>query len=99
MAIIIEEEKNKTNIMGIAGWAAFIAIIIFAVYFVFFAPAESVIVVPPANLTSITPISEITLYPQDVANNKLFQSLQQYVSSSSVQGSAAVGRANPLIQP
>ena len=99
MAIIIEEDKNKSNIIGIAGWVAFIAIVLFAVYYIFFAPAESVIVIPPANLTSITPISEITLYPQDVANNKLFQSLQQYVSSSSVQGSAAVGRANPLIQP
>jgi len=99
MAIIIEEDKNKSNIMGIAGWVAFVAIILFAVYYVFFAPAESVIVVPPANLTSITPISEITLYPQDVANNKTFQSLQQYVSSSSVQSPAAVGRTNPFIQP
>jgi hypothetical protein len=99
MAIIIEEEKGRTNIMSIAGWMVFFAIIVVAIYYIFFAPPQSVIVVPPANLVSITPISEITLNPQDVANSQLFQSLRQYVSSSVAQGPVAVGRANPLIPP
>lgn len=99
MAIVIEEEKSRTNVMSTAGWLVFFAIIIIAIYYVFFAPAESVIVVPPANLISITPITQITLTPQDVTNSQLFQSLRQYVSSSTSQSPAAVGRANPLIPP
>jgi len=99
MAIVIEEEKSRTNIIGVAGWLIFLVIIAAAIYYIFFAQAESVIVVPPASLASITPISQITLNPQAVTSNKLFQSLQQYASSSATQGPAAVGRANPLIPP
>ena len=98
MAIVIEEEKSRTNIVGVAGWLVFFAIIAIAAYYIFLAPAESVIITPPASLVSITPVSQITINPQDVTSNQLFQSLQQYVTSSA-QGQAAVGRANPLIPP
>jgi len=97
MAIVIEEEKNTAGIAGIMGWLVFFAIVAIAIYFVFFAPAESVIVTPPANLVSITSLSQVAFNPQNVTSNQLFQSLQQYVSSST--GSAPVGRANPLIPP
>ena len=99
MAIVIEEEKSNTNIMGIAGWLVFLAIIAVAAYYILFAPAPSVVIVPPANLASIAPLSQITLNPQSVTTNQLFQSLQQYVPSSTAQGPAAVGRANPLVPP
>jgi len=99
MAIIIEEEKSKTHVMGAAEWMVFFVIIMVAVYYIFFAPAQSVIVIPPASLASITPISEITINPQDVTGNQLFQSLRQYVSSSVAQGPASVGRTNPLVPP
>ena len=99
MAIVIEEEKSRTNIARVAGWLVFFAVILIAVYYIFLAPAASVIIVPPANFTSITPISQITLNPQDVTNNQLFQSLRQYVSSSSAQSLVTAGRANPLIPP
>lgn len=99
MAIVIEEEKNRTNIMGAAGWLMFFVIVAIALYYVFLAPAEPVIVTPPANLASITPISQVAFNPQNVISNQLFQSLHQYFSSSSVQNVAAVGRANPLMPP
>jgi hypothetical protein len=99
MAIVIEEEKNRTNIMGIAGWLVFFAIIVVAAYFIFLAPAESIIVSPPANLASITPISKVAFNPQSITNDKVFQSLQQYVPPLTLPGSAAVGRANPFIPP
>lgn len=98
MAIIIEEEKNRANIMGIVGWLVFFAVIAAAIYYVFFAAPTSVITPPPANLASTAPISQITLHPEDVVNNKLFQSLKQYVSSSS-QPPAVIGRPNPFIPP
>ena len=99
MAIVIEEEKNRTNIMGIAGWLVFFAIIVAAAYYVFFAPAESIIISPPANLASITSVSQVAFSPQSVTSDKTFQSLQQYVPSPSAQGPATIGRANPFIPP
>jgi hypothetical protein len=99
MAIVIEEEKSRTNIMGIAGWLVFLAIAAAAIYYIFFAPAASIVIVPPANLASIAPLSQLTINPQNVTTNQLFQSLQQYVPSSTAQSAAAVGRANPLVPP
>lgn len=98
MAIVIEEEeKNGASIMGIAGWLVIIAVALGAIYYLFVAAPGSVIVTPPANLASTTPLSEITLHPENVENNPLYQSLKQYVPSSTA--SAAVGRTNPFIPP
>jgi len=99
MAIVIEEEKSKSNIMGILGLIVFFAVIAGAIYYVFFAAPESVVITPPANLSVITPLSKITLHPEDVTNSQLFQSLKQYVPSSAAPSSSAIGRANPFVAP
>ncbi len=99
MAIIIEEEKRKSNIIGMIGWLAFFSAIIAAIYYLFFVSPDLTIMAPPAGLASTTPISAITLHPEDIANNQTFQSLKQYVFTSGAQTSAVAGRANPFLLP
>ncbi len=98
MAIVIEEEKNSSgSIMSVIGWLVFIAVGVGAVYYLFFAAPESVIVAPSANFASTTSLAGITIHASAVTQNPLFQSLKQYVPSSTVPSST--GRSNPFIPP
>jgi hypothetical protein len=74
-----------------------IAIIIVAAYYIFFASPASVIIVPSGSLQNIAPISQVNLNAQNVLNSQQFQSLQQYVATSSAP--APVGRTNPFVSP
>jgi len=94
MAIVIEEEKNGTSVMGVVMWVVVFAIIIAAVYYVFFAQPQLVEVVAPANFKNINPLANINLNPEDVVNSRNFQSLKQYVTPSSPEN---FGRSNPFL--
>ena len=97
MAIIVEEEKKNSNVSGMAGLIGFFIIILVAVYYVFFAPATSVIVQTPNTLMSISPISQININTDNIMNNKLLESLKQYVLP--LQVASTSGRSNPLLTP
>lgn len=93
MAIVIEEEKNQTNIIGIVTWLVVILVVGIAAYYIFFARPQLVEMVAPSAFQNINTISKINLNPEEVVNSKLFQSLKLYVSLP-VPGSA--GRSNPF---
>jgi capsule polysaccharide export protein KpsE/RkpR len=99
MAIVIEEEKGKSNIIGILAWFCMLVIIAGAIYYIFFAAPELVVIAPPASLSQTTPISQITLHPEDVTQSQSFGLLKSYIPSSTAQGSASVGRSNPFVSP
>ncbi|MBU6500334.1 MAG: hypothetical protein KGJ89_00695 [Patescibacteria group bacterium] len=94
MAIVLEEEKNKTNIVSIITWLAVLGIIVAAVYYIFFNQPQLVEVAAPANFQNVDPLSKIKLNPEDVINSQSFQSLKQYVAPP-VPGNA--GRDNPFV--
>jgi hypothetical protein len=94
MAIIIEEEKNKTGLVTIAAWIIILIIIASAIYYIFFAKPQLIEVSPPAGFENINPLSKINLNPSDVVNNAAFQSLKQYITLP-VPGN--YGRSNPFV--
>lgn len=100
MAIIVEEEKNKVNLIRLGGWIIFFGVIIAAAYYIFFAAPELVIIPTPPSLTELTPIASLTLTPTDVLNSPDFTQLQTpSFPLPTAQGPASVGRPNPFIAP
>jgi len=96
MAIVIEEEQNKTNIIGIVTWLVILAIIAVAAYYVFFKAPPFVEVAPPTNLINIDPLAHLNIDPGAVVNGQSFQSLKQYITPPE-PGNA--GRPNPFLAP
>ncbi len=96
MAIIVEEEKTKVNILKIVMWVALLAIIGVAVYYIFFAEPQLVeFAVPPAFL-NINPLATVSLNPDEVINGQAFQALKPYVTPPTPGNS---GRPNPFAPP
>jgi uncharacterized membrane protein YdfJ with MMPL/SSD domain len=97
MAIIIEEEKKNSNISSSAGWIVFLIVIALAVYYIFFAPSQSVIVPTPANLMSVSSVSQINIDTQDMGSSTAMGSLKQYIQPLVVASTS--GRQNPFLVP
>lgn len=100
MAIVIEEERSRVNIMSILGWLVVTVMIATTVYYVFFAAPDLVIITPSGDFQNIAPIAQISLHPEDVLNSPAFQALKAPpFALPTPQGPAAVGRQNPLVSP
>jgi hypothetical protein len=100
MAIVIEEEKSRVNLVNLGGWVVVLGVLGAAVYYLFFVAPEFVIVSPPADFQTITPIAQVSLHPEDVLNSASFQSLKSpSFALPDPHGPNAVGRGNPFIAP
>lgn len=99
MAIIVEENKKKSNVLGIVGWLVFLAIIAAAIYYVFFAQPELVPIPAAGNLGTIAPITQLSLQPETVVQGPAFQALTSTIALPTPQGPAAVGRTDPFVAP
>ena|ERR1700722_13005911 len=99
MAIIVEEEKNRSNFASVIGWVVLLGIILVAVYYILFAPPAAVVVTPPVNFASVTAITQLNFNPTSVTSSTSFEALQQYVSEPTSTGPAAVGRTDPFLAP
>ncbi|MDO8536845.1 MAG: hypothetical protein Q7R94_01205 [bacterium] len=95
MAIIIEEEGGKINIVRVITWIAILAIIVIAVYYVFFAQPQLVEIAVPPTFRNIETIAKgIGLKPDEIIGGPAFRSLQPYITLP-VPGNA--GRPNPFL--
>jgi hypothetical protein len=99
MAIIIEEEKPRSNLSNTVGIGVMVIVVATAAYYIFFAPATPAIVTPPASFGDITPITQLSLQPSSVTNNPEFQSLKEDVPQPLATGPTPLGRTNPFIAP
>lgn len=100
MAIIVEEEKNKVNLIRLGGWLVILVVFGAAIYYVFFAAPELVIIAPPPSFSMIAPITQVALHPEDVLNSPAFTALKTPpFALPTPQGPAPVGRSNPFIAP
>lgn len=100
MAIVVEEERSRVNIVSLAGWVVVIGVVAVAAYFLFFAAPQLVAITPPADYQDISPAVGFTLQPQDVLNSAAFQALTPpSFPLPTPQGPASVGRTNPFIAP
>jgi hypothetical protein len=99
MAIIVEEEKKKTNILGIAGWVVFIGLVLAVIYYIFFASPTLVVIPASGAISTIAPIANANLNPQGIVSSTQFESLQSNITLPTPESPASVGRANPFITP
>jgi|SRR6185437_1752671 len=99
MAIIVEEEKRKSNIGMIVGWVVILGIVGAAVYYVFFAAPELIEIPATGALSTIAPIAQVSLHPEDVINSAGFTALKPGIPNPTSTGPSAVGRTNPFIAP
>ncbi len=76
MAIVVEEEQSRTDIVRLLGWLTVLCIIGAAVYYIFFAAPELVVIPTPTGFNTITPLAQMTIHPEDVLNSAAFQTLK-----------------------
>ena len=95
MAIIVEEENNKSSVslILVASWVVAIAIVGAGAYYVFFANPQLVETALPSNFKNTQDLSKINLQPDEVANNLFFKSLRTPIVP---QNAASPGKANPF---
>jgi len=98
MAIIVEEEKKRTNVVGLLGWIGIIVFVLVAAYYIFFAAPQLVAIQPSGSLGAIAPIANINLNPTDITNSPVFQSLQSTIPPIN-PSSTISGRSNPFVAP
>lgn len=99
MAIIVEEGRKRTNLLGIAGWVVFLGILAVAAYYIFFVSPELVPIAATGSLSTIAPIANVNLNPQTIVGSAQFQSLQSNIALPTPQSPNGVGRPNPFIAP
>ena len=98
MAIIIEEDRRRSNFAGLIGWFVIAVIIVVAIYYVFIAAPEVVIITPNDAVNQIAPIAQDSIDVGSVVGSPAFKAL---VPSSIpvVPTSTSGGRPNPFIAP
>jgi hypothetical protein len=99
MAIIVEEEKKKSNIIGVVAWIAFFVIVGTAIYYIFFAAPVATVPTATGNLSTLAPLASTTLQPQNLVNTPAFVALHSPIPNPTPQGPVSVGRQNPFIAP
>ena len=99
MAIIVEEEKSRSNLTTLVGWFVIIVVILATVYYIFFAAPSPAVVTPPTGFADITSITQIQFDPASVVNSPAFETLKRSIPEPTSTGPVAVGRTNPFIAP
>ncbi len=94
MAILIEQQKNRTNWFSLGVTAFVIFAIIFVIYFLFFAPTPGIEIVIPSSLQSADQVSAVQVDPSTVLNSREFRSLRVYTG---LPGMGQIGRDNPFL--
>ncbi|HVM76729.1 MAG TPA: hypothetical protein VMU07_01080 [Candidatus Paceibacterota bacterium] len=101
MAIVIEEEKSRSNIVRIIGWLVILGVVGAAIYYIFFAQPQLAIIAPAGNLNAVAPIVESNIDPNQVLGSDAFKALKAApvppVPTST--GNSPSGRPNPFIAP
>jgi hypothetical protein len=99
MAIIVEEEKNRSNLATLVGWFVILVVILAAAYYIFLAAPSPAVITPPTGFANITSITQIQFDPTSVVNSASFNSLKQSIPEPTSTGPVSIGRANPFVAP
>lgn len=99
MAIVVEEGKKSANVVGLLGWVVVLAVIGCSIYYIFFAAPQLVVIPATGTISTIAPITQLNLNPQQVIGSPAFTALTSTIVLPTPQSPAAVGRADPFIAP
>jgi hypothetical protein len=100
MAIVVEEERSKVNIIQLLGWFTVLGVVGASLYYLFFAAPDLVVIPPPPSFTAVAPLSSISVSPESVLNSPAYTALKAPpFPLPTPQGPAQVGRVNPFVAP
>lgn len=94
MAIVVEEEKSKSNIVSILMWLVIIGVVIYLAYYLFFAHPEKIDLNLPVSVSSTTELVNISISPDQVLGSDKFKALTPSEPASST---AMTGKTNPFM--
>ena len=94
MAILIEQQKRKTNWFGILTFLFLLLVIFGGGYFLFFSPTPGIEVIIPSSLESAEQLSEVQIDPSALIANPALKKLRMYGGQPSI---GTVGRQNPFL--
>jgi len=94
MAIVVEQEKRKSNLIVFIGWLAVMITIVVIIYYLFFQKPELIPITASTDFSLATRVSQIDINPSIVINDVKFSTRQPYVS---VPGIGEARRANPFL--
>jgi len=80
MAIIVEEEKRRTNWFSLILVISLAGMLVALIYYLFFAPTPLIEKVISQNMQSLKELSGIKLNAESLVNNPKFQILKQYIN-------------------
>lgn len=95
MAIVVEENRNKTGFLKFVAWLFTLGLIAAAIYYIFLKNPEIVGGLPKVGLDSASDLSKIKLDIDEIANNPQFQVLKQHIGA---EFQAQTGRENPFLE-
>ncbi len=94
MAILMQQQKQKTNWFAVLVFLFLIAVIFGGGYFLFFSPTPGIDIIIPTPLVSAEKISKVTIDSAQIINNPVLKNLRHYGTTPSAGN---VGRQNPFM--
>lgn len=94
MAILLQQQKRKTNWFAVFVFLFLIAVIFGGGYFLFFAPTPGIDIIIPASLGTAEKISKVHIDPAQIINDPMLKNLRHYGTAPSAGN---VGRKNPFM--
>ncbi len=95
MAIVLEQQKRRTNWFAVIVFIFILAVILGLAYFLFFAPTPGIEIIVPSQLEEAAGLAELELDPNKLISDPVLKSLRQYGTQPSI---GIIGRDNPFVE-
>ena len=96
MAILVEEEGNKTNIFKLLIWAGTLIIVMVAIYYIFFVNPPLIEVAIPPSFVNIKTLGTALIDVNQIISGPAMSSLDKHVTVPEPDPGSA-GRPNPFV--
>lgn len=94
MAIVVEQEKGRSDIFVFVGWLGVMITIVVIIYYLFFQKPELIPIPQSSDFSLTSNVAGIEINPSIVINDPAFSNRQPYVS---IPGIGQTGRPNPFL--
>ena len=94
MAVVLEQQKRKTNWFAVVVFIFILAVILGLAYFLFFAPTPGIEIIAPSQLEEAAGLAELELDSNKLISDPVLKSLKQYGTQPSI---GVLGKDNPFV--
>ncbi len=94
MAIILKQQRKKTNWFALLTFVFFLVVIFGGAYLLFFADSPVIEIIAPTTFRSTAELSQVEFDPSQIISNPTLKTLRQYGNLPNVGN---LGRDNPFL--